>query len=1038
MIRKHHSTHSLIVISLLLSILISGIASAEIGNWIIDDDKIYVDDSKVYLSAEPHTISDSGFVYFTIKSKQYSGNVDLYYGFNSGGLKPTRAYYHNGNEWVNIASQFDKTNYDYDGLDTWYYSNNLPIQAGQNYSIAVWMERANEICSGKYGFAIKPSSQTITQAISAGNFYYLDPWWDSDWSSFSTVTLTAPVSEDDIQVHLSSDDFDIPTKMWDNMDQNGNDTRILHTDNTTVYPIWIEYMTAKDNFSVWVNVTDKTTGDILLWYYGNDTVDSVSSIYDTGVLGSDDFSGDTANWSAQSGAISITDGISSANPSADYGGVRSVRTYSLTDGLSIRTLQQYQDITDTQNAVGYSKVSGATTWYNHATLIMRATGSPSRWESWGKDTTDAYGAGSLDSNWHIINIDGLVGSSGVVTISDESGSISPAWSVEDDAYYIWLVKSYDSYQASHITKTDYIFLYKYNISAPVISNIDLTAVVNTPPNTPTLVSPPDSSYILEQALVELNVSSNDVDGDTITYNFYGGTDPASLSFLGHNDSVNGSSYSWNIQQYDTYYWTASASDQWNTSDTMSVAQFTLLIPPNLTTPSNTSTQYETYPPLTASVEFIWQDIAAPQYRLMIAEDINFNVVAVDVHVGTNNNNQELLVNKEFYWKVYSYDGTTYSDPSDIYNFNLTGNSTLTGSAIEGVVYQSDGAITAIPGAEVTIWNTTWSSSMITGSNGYYVFEGLNSGTVYNLQAKSDRYWDSSIALVSAEDEPVTNNFYLIDDLTDTEWWHYVEFTLQNVWGVTYPGVATNVYIGDSVTVYESGNTGNDGTITFHMDQNIEYRITFINSTLGINEVITLYPVSKSYIVYIDSYSFELPDVVTDDIQAYIVSSRINATYGHINFTWSDISGLTTSINYYISDVDGNLLYSTNNSGPDMFDSQIVSATDDRYIVRYVGVHPTHGIIDETETVVFHGGRGVDFGWPHDWQYAVTALAFLIFIGSMFGAKTAHYGAITVVIFAWIFKWIGWLDETNTSTLLIILAAVIAFGWSLRKSEEVKM
>ena len=103
MIRKHHSTHSLIVISLLLSILISGIASAEIGNWIIEDDKIYVDDSKVYLSAEPHTISDSGFVYFTIKAKQYSGNVDLYYGFNSGGLKPTRAYYHNGNEWVNIA-----------------------------------------------------------------------------------------------------------------------------------------------------------------------------------------------------------------------------------------------------------------------------------------------------------------------------------------------------------------------------------------------------------------------------------------------------------------------------------------------------------------------------------------------------------------------------------------------------------------------------------------------------------------------------------------------------------------------------------------------------------------------------------------------------------------------------------------------------------------------------------------------------------------------------------------------------------------------
>ena len=475
--------------------------------------------------------------------------------------------------------------------------------------------------------------------------------------------------------------------------------------------------------------------------------------------------------------------------------------------------------------------------------------------------------------------------------------------------------------------------------------------------------------------------------------------------------------------------------QSSTNETNFVLQFS---PPNLIGPSNSSTIYTTFPPLTEKITFTWEDKDVPQYRLILAEDMSFNVISIDTHVGTNNSIQTLLVNKQYWWKVYSYDEITYSDPSNVYSFNLTGNSTLTGSAIEGVVYQSNEDITAIPGSEVTIWNATWSSSMITGSNGYYVFEDLENGTVYNLQAKSDRYWDSSIALVSAEADPVTNNFYLIDDLTDTEWWHYVEFTVQNIWDVTYPGVATKVYIGDSPTIYDSGNTESDGTISFHLDQNIRYRITFINSTLGINEEIALYPISKSYTVYIDSYSFDLPDAVTDDIQAYITSSRINATYGYINFTYSDTSDLTTSINYYIHDVDGNELYSTSNSGPNMFDSQIVAATDDRYIVRYVGVHPTHDTIDKTETIVFRGGRRVDFGWDSDWQYAVTALAFLIFIGSMFGAKTAHYGAIAVVMFAWIFKWIGWLDETNTSTLLIVLAAVIAFGWSLRKSEEVKM
>ena len=560
---------------------------------------------------------------------------------------------------------------------------------------------------------------------------------------------------------------------------------------------------------------------------------------------------------------------------------------------------------------------------------------------------------------------------------------------------------------------------------------------NSIPSIPTLVFPNNNS-IQKSSTVLLNVSSTDPNSDIITYYFYGGTSPDSMSFLGTNDSVGSSTYNWTLSQYNVYYWTCFVSDGYENSTNMTTAQFTLITSPNLTSPSNTSTEYATFPPLTDSITFTWQDLSVAQYRLMVAEDNGFNIMSVDSHIATNSSVHTLLVNKEYFWKVYSYDGTTYSNSSEVFRFNLTGNSTLTGSAIEGVVYQSNGDINAISGAEVTIWNTTWSDSMITGSNGYYVFEDLESGTVYNLQAKSDRYWDSSIALVSAEDNPVTSNFYLIDDLTDTEWWHYVEFTLQNVWGVTYPDVSTNVYIGDSPTISESGNTESDGTISFHLNQNVQYHITFINSTLGINEDITLYPVATSYTVYIDSYSFDLPDTVTDDIQAYIVSSRINSTYGYINFTWLDTSGLTTSINYYISDVDGNELYNTSTSNPDLFDSQIVTATDDRYIVRYIGVHPTHGIIDKTETIVFHGGRRVDLGWDSDWQYAVTALAFLIFTGALFGAKTAHYGAITVVIFAFIFKWIGWLNETNTSTLLIILAAVIAFGWSLRKSEEVKM
>ena len=707
------------------------------------------------------------------------------------------------------------------------------------------------------------------------------------------------------------------------------------------------------------------------------------------------------------------------------------------------------------------------------------------------------------------------------------------------------------------------------------------------PTIPALVSPLNNT-IQRSTPVTLDVSSTDTDGDPITYYYYGGTSPTSMSFIGTNDT-GGSSLNWTIYDCDTYYWTANANDSYGSSDNMNTVQFTAIVPPQSTTnlisngsfenwsggatadpdswstpftttnnasritdamdgtyaaefvnmgpgdarlvrqdsitteagkpysigfwakeindvdhlifkmgdgntdpistfnittdwnwyensfsrstttttffdfggnfgtarmdgillmegleaavlpsPANGSTIYSTYPPLTYDVTFDWQNTSTSQYQIQVAEDINFNVMVIDTHTSSHSLVESLQVNKEYYWRVYSYDGTYYSDASDIWNFNLVGNSSLTGSAIEGVTYQVvDGSYTQLNGVEITIWNNTWTDHVITGSNGYYLFEDLENGTVYSLQAKADRFLDSSVALVNVTSSPTTKNFYLIEDLTDTEWWHYVEFKVQSIWGTVYPDVTSIVYLGDSITPHTTGTTGSDGTVTFHLNQNVEYRITFINTDLGINEEIIIYPSAKSYTIYVDTYSFDPPDLVTDDISAYIESSRINSTHGYINFTWADSSDLTTAIEYSISDINGNELYNTSNAGPDMFDSQIVAAIDVRYIVHYEGIHPTHGTIEKTTTVVFKGGRIIDLGWPEDWMYAVTAIAFMIFIGAVFGAQTAHYGAVAVVIIAWFFKWIGWLDNTNTSTILLILATVVAVGWALRKGEGVK-
>ena len=85
----------LILIGLLFILCAAHIASATQTPWIIEADKVYVDDDRAYISAEPHTITNSGYVYFTLLSKQYAGNVDLAFGFSSNNFKPVYAEYKN-------------------------------------------------------------------------------------------------------------------------------------------------------------------------------------------------------------------------------------------------------------------------------------------------------------------------------------------------------------------------------------------------------------------------------------------------------------------------------------------------------------------------------------------------------------------------------------------------------------------------------------------------------------------------------------------------------------------------------------------------------------------------------------------------------------------------------------------------------------------------------------------------------------------------------------------------------------------------------
>jgi len=71
---------------------------SEVGDWVIDGNRVYVDDSNVYLEASPHTLGSSGWVNFTLISKTYSGLVDVLWGFDTEVVKPKAAQ-----RWTNCS-----------------------------------------------------------------------------------------------------------------------------------------------------------------------------------------------------------------------------------------------------------------------------------------------------------------------------------------------------------------------------------------------------------------------------------------------------------------------------------------------------------------------------------------------------------------------------------------------------------------------------------------------------------------------------------------------------------------------------------------------------------------------------------------------------------------------------------------------------------------------------------------------------------------------------------------------------------------------
>jgi len=226
--------------------------------------------------------------------------------------------------WEDLANKltWKLLNQEHDGLDRWYYTS-VNVKQNVEYYIRVWFDVkpvGGVNTTSKYGVAIKPSSETLTEAITNNHLYYLDPWYNNSWQHRKSHTIVGSTAGSQtnyqikIVVHYGSG-----TDSGENVYLNGKcrtdfgDIRFTKSDGSTLLDYWMEEYTASTSATFWVkidNIPASPSTVTIYIYYGNSSAITTSN-GDNTFLFFDDFEDgtiDTAKWTVVGSGISETGG----------------------------------------------------------------------------------------------------------------------------------------------------------------------------------------------------------------------------------------------------------------------------------------------------------------------------------------------------------------------------------------------------------------------------------------------------------------------------------------------------------------------------------------------------------------------------------------------------------------------------------------------------------------------------------------------------------------------------------------------------------
>jgi len=583
----------------------------------------------------------------------------------------------------------------------------------------------------------------------------------------------------------------------------------------------------------------------------------------------------------------------------------------------------------------------------------------------------------------------------------------------------------------------------YNTSTTVISGSEYYVSTNAVPTVPTLTNPLNNSVDYTTTSVNMTwTTSTDADGD-VTYYYFVSNNTGFTDLVAFGNTNNTWSGSKTIPANVQLFFRVFASDYIVniSSPVVSIRDLTL------SSPANQSISYFNYPPLTSNVLFSWSatNSSVVNYNLVVAKDINFDLGVSDTTFSGTTKTLS-LPSGSYFWKVRPYYLSTglHGTYTPTWNFTLISNVSATGTGIHGVVYELiNGVQTPVSNARVIVRNEVlnWTSEQSTGSNGYFLFSNLTNSTTYNLYAtRSDVYKDSVVYYVTTGTGTIsTQNILLERCYSGFDCFYnqaYVKFTVKNMmFGWTYSGVAISVYEGDGIVAVNTGTTKSDGSVTFLLKKDQEYRITAIKASEGIDGHIHIIPGnSVDQIIPIWSFTENREDSVSWNLSAV----DNNATTTWLNLTYMDTSGLTTQINFWVLNGSNTsqIIHSTSTASSSLDVGVSVNDTTKGSFIYGFNATRNGVVITENKAITFTGSTPLIDLKIDNKYYVWISLIFLTCLALLFSKNTNRNGYILIPLIALFLSWLGMFPVSYLITASALVIGVIAYLRSAEKKSEV--